>query len=206
MGIENRELSFELLTQVTVSPPSSPITVFFNGIMQRAAITRVQDAVTTYWKKQDNDIHNTVDRVVGECRGQSLEMGSALEAKMVRKKGREEEGREKRGREKRGGEEGKREKRGRGKRGGEREMCVVTLTLVCTCKRLYHHYFTCLFLLIRSSFCTVSYSFIHSSTLYTSSLYHPTSSFTFKHTFFRHTPDHLFKPISPGDALRDSST
>ena len=68
--------------------------------MQRAAITRVQDAVTTYWKKQDNDIHNTVDRVVGECRGQSLEMGSELEAKMVRKRG-------KKGRE----EEGKREKK-----------------------------------------------------------------------------------------------
>ena len=89
--------------------------------MQRAAITRVQDAVTTYWKKQDNDIHNTVDRVVGECRGQSLEMGSALEAKMVRKrgkKGREEEGkREKRG--KRG-----REKRGEEGREEEKERCA----------------------------------------------------------------------------------
>ena len=59
----------------------------------------MQDAVTTYWKKQDNDIHNTVDRVVGECRGQSLEMGSALEAKMVRKEERKRERRRDRGRE-----------------------------------------------------------------------------------------------------------
>ena len=93
-----------------MSPPSSSITVFFNGIMQRAAITRVQDAVTTYWKKQDNDIHNTVDRVVGECRGQSLEMGSALEAKMVRK---EEEGKRGRREERKEGkrEEGRRQRR-----------------------------------------------------------------------------------------------
>ena len=84
--------------------------------MQRAAITRVQDAVTTYWKKQDNDIHNTVDRVVGECRGQSLEMGSALEAKMVRKEERKRErGREEKRQGKRGGEAVKRG----GKRGGE---------------------------------------------------------------------------------------
>ena len=123
--------------------------------MQRAAITRVQDAVTTYWKKQDNDIHNTVDRVVGECRGQSLEMGSALEAKMVRKRGIREEKKKGRGEET---EEGREE---------EKERCaLLSLTLVCTCKRVYHRYFTCLFLLLRSSFFLFLYGFLLFYTLF----------------------------------------